>query len=86
MLTFLTDVSVLGRDKVSSPFGFFTYCLLTEMVLFWVSRSLQRSDVISPFRKPADPLQIKHGQQSPLIRGVEVGLDIALAVGAFLGH
>ena len=47
-----TEVSVLGRESVSSPLGFLTYCLLTEMVLFWMSRSLQRSAVISPFRKP----------------------------------
>ena len=43
ILTFLTDVSVLGRESVNSPLGFLTYCLLTEMVLFWMSRSLQRS-------------------------------------------
>ena len=31
--TALTDVSVLGRERVSSPLGFLMYCLLTEMVL-----------------------------------------------------
>ena len=39
METFRTEVSVLGRDKVSSPFGFLMYCLLTEMVRFLISRS-----------------------------------------------
>ena len=31
METFRAKVSVLGRDRVSSPFGFLMYCLLTEM-------------------------------------------------------
>ena len=45
-------LTVLTSTLFSSPLGFFTDCLLTEMVLFRVSRSLQRSAVISPFRKP----------------------------------
>ena len=32
--------------------------------------------MISPFRKPADQFQIEHGQQSPFLCGVEVGLDM----------
>ena len=34
MLTLRTEVSVFGRVRASSPFGFLTYCLLTDMVRF----------------------------------------------------
>lgn len=50
--TALTDVSVLGRESVNSPLGFLTYCLLTEMVLSVMSRSLHRKAVNSPLRSP----------------------------------
>ena len=55
-----TEVSVLGRERVSFPLGFLMYCLLTEIVLFWMSRSSQRRAINSPFRRPLT----EHGEYS----------------------
>ena len=38
--------------SISSPLGFLMYCLLTDMVRFWMSRSDQRRAVSSPLRNP----------------------------------
>ena len=50
--TCLTDVSVLNLESITSPLGLRTYCLLTEIVLWPVSRSGQRSATNSPFLSP----------------------------------
>ena len=77
----------MGRESVSSPLGFFTYCLLTEMVLFRVSRSLQGSAVISPFRKqyvknPNGELTLSRPKTETSVRKVSIpqeAVDLLIA-------
>ena len=52
MDTSRTEFSVLGRVSSREPSGLRTYCLLTEMVLPWVSTSTYRRATSSPFRRP----------------------------------
>ena len=51
------DTVVKLHEKILKDAGlehirFLMYCLLTEIVLFWMSRSSQRRATSSPFRKP----------------------------------